>query len=469
MSDSANQVLHDATFELLDRVGVRIDSQTALRLLAEHGVRADMEQMRAYPEPGHVEQALSTAPRTFTLYGRTADRPLVIGGDDVYAMAGGASVRVLTLEGQYETATWEHLRQFNVLLDALENLHVLLNQVDPQDEGGEHFYRRVAAEMLTGTPKPCCLQVGDADDVAAIAEMAAVIRGSREALGEKPLFMTGTNAEPPLWIPEDAAEILLAASAAGIPCAIGDYVMMGITGPRTVAGALVQRNAVQLTALVLSQLTQAGAPFYYAASSGSSDLRTLDPVMADPLAVSVLRRSAELGRFYGLPVSGLSTTDARKPDPQAACESTATFLAAMHGGAHLIQGPTSMMDQMMLSSYAQAVIDNDIVGYVIAAHAELDVSAESLALDAIVDVVTDPQLKDFKFAAHPHTAKLLRGGAWHPRVFDHRNFHAWQRDGCPSVVERAESLAREILENHCPEPLPDDMVAEIRRIARMTM
>jgi len=464
MTEERELRLHEATLALLDRVGVRIESPAALALFAEGGVRLDRSTLRVFPSAEDVSRALASAPKTFRLYGRRTENPLVIGGDEVYVMSGGASVRVLTLDGRYESATWEHLHQFNRLLDFLPNIHVLLNQVDVPGEA-KGFYRRMAAEMLIDTPKPPCFQAGDADDVAAMLEMGVAIRGSRRALADKPVFMTGTNAEPPLCLPKAAAEIQIAASRAGIACGIGDYIMMGITGPVTLAGALVQRNAVQLTALVLSQLAAAGSPFYYGAASSSANMRTLDPIMANPHAARVIRASAQLGRFYGLPVVSLAATDAHAADAQASFEIGATFAAALSGGAHLIQGPTSMMDQMMLSSFAQAVIDNDGVGYLLAARGQFEISDETLALDAIEEVMSDPTLAEFKFAMHPHTARHFREELWEPLVFSRESFTAWRQAGSRSIVERAESLARRVLAEHRPEPLAEEVAREIRRIA----
>ena len=463
MDEQTRQVLHEATGHVLERTGGRIDSRAALELLAGRGVRVDWSTRRVHPTLDHVAQALKRAPAGFALYGRRAKAPLAIGGENVYVIAGGASVRVLTLEGRHEDGTWEHLRQFTALLDALPNVHILLNQVDPPGTG-RSYYRRIARELFLGSGKPFCLQAGGAADVRALVEMAAAIRGSREAVAERPLFMTGANAEPPLAIPECAAEVLIAAGEAAIPSGIGDYLMMGSTGPITLAGALVQRNAVQLSALILSQFSRPGAPFYYVAASGSADLRTLDPRMADPRTVRILRYSAELGRSYGVPVCGLSTTDSRMPDGQAACERMATFLAGVRGGAQLIQGPTSMMDQMMLSSFAQAVIDDDIVGYALAQAEVLDVSSDALALEPIHEVVERSASGDFGFAAHAHTVAHLREQRWQPLVFDTGSFAAWQKAGSPSLVERATSVARRLMAQR-PEELDKRVAAEIDRIA----
>jgi len=459
------ETLHEATLALLQRTGVRVGSRLARDLFRSAGVHVEESSERVYPSRQDVEQALATVPRAYAVYGRRTEDPLILGGRNAYVLSGGGSVRVLTLDGRYEPATWEHLRQFNILLDALPNIHMLLNQVDPQGDAAPGFYRRLAAEMLLGSPKPCCLQAMSAQDVEAMIEMGAVIRGSREALAEKPVFIVGSNAEPPLFIPAHAAEIQIAAGRARIPCGIGDYCMMGITGPSTVAGAVVQMNAIQLTTLVLSQLVRPGAPFSYTCFSGSGNMRTLNPIVADPHTLKLLRLAAELGRWYDLPVYSEAVTDAKMPDPQAACERALQLQAVLEAGANLIQGPTSHMDQMMLSSFAQAVIDNDIVGYVFAAHARPVISEETLALAAIHEVVTDPEFSGLKFAMHPHTLRHLREQIWEPRCFIYDSFDDWQRGGARSVVERAEDVARDILAHHQPESLDPAMEQEIRRIA----
>jgi trimethylamine:corrinoid methyltransferase-like protein len=170
-----------------------------------------------------------------------------------------------------------------------------------------------------------------------------------------------------------------------------------------------------------------------------------------------------MGRFYGLPVYSNALTDAREPDPQAACERAVQMQLCVEAGAHLIQGPTSHMAQMMLLSFVQAVIDNDIVGYVLAACRRPAVSDETLALEAGHDVATDPQYAALKFASHGHTVRHLRDDVWGPWAFAYGNFVDWDRAGRTSVVQRAAAKAREILTARHPEPLPANIADAIRR------
>ena len=124
VADPVAQTLHQATLTLLERTGVRIGSHRALDLLAAHGVRVDFESRRVYPQEQNIGRALATVSRRMTVYGRGEESPVVLEGDNAYVVAGGGSLRVLTLDGHLETSTWEHLRQFNVLLDALPNIHL---------------------------------------------------------------------------------------------------------------------------------------------------------------------------------------------------------------------------------------------------------------------------------------------------------------------------------------------------------
>jgi trimethylamine:corrinoid methyltransferase-like protein len=216
---------------------------------------------------------------------------------------------------------------------------------------------------------------------------------------------------------------------------------------------------------MISQRARPEAPFYYCASSSSANMRTLDPIVANPHALRVIRFSVELGRSYGLPVISLATTDSKSPDPQAALEIAATFQAAMQAGAHLIQGPTSMMDQMMLSSFVQAVIDNDIIGYLLAARREVEVSDANLALGPIDEVINDPSLADFKFAMHPHTAQHFREELWGPWVLRYDPFTLWQAGGASSLVDAAAAVVRHIWSHHHPEPLLPELANRIRTSA----
>ena len=464
MAKEYMEKLHNATVELLGKTGVYAGSEKALEIFEDYSVRVDRTSKRVFPGEKHIERALASAPGAFRLYGRNDEGPLIFGGSKIYFLSGGASLRVLDMSGSYVVATLEHLRQFNTLLDALPNIHVMINQVDPHEFHGKNLYTLLAAEMLVGTSKPVCMQAHTAGDVKAMFEMGSAVRGSGKALTEKPLFFVGLNAEPPMAISGEIADALLACCEMGIPCSLGNYNMMGITAPRTVAGAVVQLNAVQLTAIILIQAFRPGHPLFYTAFSGSGNMQTLDPITSDPLSVQQQRFAVLLGRSYRMPVYSFAGTDSRMPDSQAACEHALQFQIAMDSGCNLLQGPTSMMDQMMLSSFAQTIIDHDIISYILECSKTPAIDPETLALDVIHEAVIDPDLKDMKFSAHRHTIDHINEGSWKPMSFSYDSFSSWQKDGEKSLVRIANETAARSIESHRPDPLPPELIGNIRAV-----
>ena len=49
-----------------------------------------------------------------------------------------------------------------------------------------------------------------------------------------------------------------------------------------------------------------------------------------------------------------------------------------------------------------------------------------------------------------------------PRLLDRRVREEWQSDGATDLYARSRAQAREIIENHRPEPLDDDVVRQMR-------
>jgi trimethylamine--corrinoid protein Co-methyltransferase len=86
------------------------------------------------------------------------------------------------------------------------------------------------------------------------------------------------------------------------------------------------------------------------------------------------------------------------------------------------------------------------------------VTDDSLALDVIKEIGPGGH-----FLMHQHTFDLMRTQS-QPEIIDRRARDVWKTAGATTAYERAIEKARWILENHEPEPLPDDVLAMIRSI-----
>jgi len=126
-------------------------------------------------------------------------------------------------------------------------------------------------------------------------------------------------------------------------------------------------------------------------------------------------------------------------------------------GANLIYG-LGMIEMGMTIDYGQMVMDNEFARMIKYLVQGIPVNDETLAVDVIKEIGVG---KDF--LSHGSTYKHMRTQS-QPKLIDRRMREDWQAAGGTDIYQRALEEARYILENHKPDPLPDDVVAAIRSI-----
>jgi trimethylamine--corrinoid protein Co-methyltransferase len=126
-------------------------------------------------------------------------------------------------------------------------------------------------------------------------------------------------------------------------------------------------------------------------------------------------------------------------------------------GANLIYG-LGMIEMGMTIDYGQMVMDNEFARMIKYLVQGIPVNDETLAVDVIKEIGVG---KDF--LSHASTYKHMRTQS-QPKLIDRRMREDWQAAGSTDIYQRALEEARCILENHKPDPLPDDVLAAIRSI-----
>jgi trimethylamine--corrinoid protein Co-methyltransferase len=126
-------------------------------------------------------------------------------------------------------------------------------------------------------------------------------------------------------------------------------------------------------------------------------------------------------------------------------------------GINVVYG-LGMLESGVTIDFGQLVMDNEFAGMIKHVLKGIQVDDENLAVDVIHDI---GPLKDF--LAHKHTLKHMRSQS-QPSLIDRRRRSKWQELGGTDIYERASAKAREILETHEPDPLPDGVLETIRSI-----
>jgi trimethylamine--corrinoid protein Co-methyltransferase len=102
-------------------------------------------------------------------------------------------------------------------------------------------------------------------------------------------------------------------------------------------------------------------------------------------------------------------------------------------------------------------VDNEILGMVQRAVRGIEVTEDTIAQDVILRVGPAGN-----YLAEEHTVAHMRSEFVFPSLSDREKREQWEACGSPSVQQRANERAREILAEHQPAPLAAAQEAQIR-------
>jgi trimethylamine--corrinoid protein Co-methyltransferase len=142
-------------------------------------------------------------------------------------------------------------------------------------------------------------------------------------------------------------------------------------------------------------------------------------------------------------------------------EKTLTGLIAALAGANLIYGP-GMVESGITFDFAQLVMDNEFARMIKHTVKGLRIDDENLAVDVIKEI---GPAKDF--LTHAHTYRHMRTQS-RPELIDRRGMEEWKTAGSLDIYRKAAEKARDILDHHNPEPLPENIAGKINSIIRET-
>jgi trimethylamine---corrinoid protein Co-methyltransferase len=456
LSDAKLESIHAASLEILEHTGVRLFEPRALDLLKRRGARVE-DGNRVYIPRNLVEWALCTAPKQASLYNRHGDEAMLLQGHNVFYGTGSDCPNVIDLRtGERRPGTLQDIVEATIVCDALPNIDFLMSFCIANDLDPQTYDRHQMRAMLANSLKPILFVTLEMAGCVDAVRMAEAVCGGPDALRSRPLCACYINVSNALRHNQEALQKLFYMAEKGLPTTYTPVVLRGATGPVTAAGAIALANAGELAGLVLSQIVREGAPVIL--TGGVNDMlemRSAIDCYSDPTNRVML---VELAHRYGLPIFGLTgCSDSKLPDQQAAAEAALSILLESMAGAQMAHD-VGYLDSGMTNSIEQVVICDEIIAYTRHFVQDLEVNDETLALDVIHKIGPDGD-----YVSSPHTRRHFRED-WYPQLFERRNYDGWKNAGGKTLRERAQEKALEILQNHRPEPLPSEVLAELDRI-----
>ncbi len=441
---------------LAAEVGVRFDSPRALELFRAAGQRVDDDVVRF--EPGFLRAQAAKAPAEFVLTARNPERNLTIGGRSmVFGPANGPPfVRV---DGERREGTMADLEQLLKMVQVTDALDTPgRNILEPNDVPLDvrHLLRALAANRLTdrvwsGEPS---------SDTAArdCIRIAEIVHGGRENIERNPVLFANINVNSPLHFDVRMLEGLLAYAEAGQAIMITPFLLMGAMAPVSVPAALVQQTAEALAGVALVQLVRPGTPCVMGSFLSTTDMKTGSPAFGGPESAMGLYASGQIARHLGLPwrSGGGTLTASQIVDFQAGYEAFNTVSAAFLAGANVCWQSAGWLEGGLVTSFEKFAADCELLDLLRSQFTPLDVSEETLAYDAHVEVGHGGH-----FFGAAHTLDRFRDCFWRPTVASTENFERWTRNGSQDHSRRADARWKAMLESYERPPLDDAVEEEL--------
>jgi trimethylamine--corrinoid protein Co-methyltransferase len=445
LEDKQLDQLQSATLEILEQVGIHCPSEKALRIYAEHGGIVDYHHQVVRLPRQIVMEAMSNAPRFYTMGAREPSFDLKLNGKALFCATDGCGVETIDfVTRQRRRSKKEDVATMARMSDYLSALSFYWPIVSAQDFPKTAPLHEIDASF-NNTVKHIQSETIMGEWTARYAiEMADVVAGNEQVRRQRPPLSLLVCTIAPLAQDRDGLESAL----------LFAEVNTGSTAPATIAGTLVTGDAEIISALVLIQMASPGAPVFHSLLPGIMHPHTGDYQSSAWEGSLLYPLGAEIAHRWGVPtLAGIFGTDAQVPGWQSAAEAASSLLLCALVGAETGSGLGLVESCMLL--YPEAILmDADLYHRVRNEAAGLDTSPEAIALDVIKEVGPRGH-----FLAHRHTRTNLR-----QRQFSDLTAQPRQGGGYRDPLEVAREKVDWILANHHPKPLEDAQQTELTRI-----
>jgi len=465
LSDDQIDRIHQAALEMLMNTGVLVKAEEARRLLAQAGAQVDDETMICRIPGDIVEEALKTAPSSFTVHGRDPANNVDVSTTSVHIepMIGRLNCYDYAA-GQARPTTLEDVGDLIKIADAMPNYHLLHSgAIMPQIDGipirATHVYGYL--ESVRNSTKPVKATSRERILAEDCLRMVAVVAGGEEELRQRPCTFTTDNPVAPLHHDKDQMEGALLFAEYGIPIDVTSEPQAGATSPVTIAGLLAQQTADVISGIAIIQLKNPGNPVWYGTCGSIMDMR-VGRIAIGAVEMGLINvASAQIAHSYNIPCRGTaSATDSKELDFQAGYEKTAVMTMAVLGGVNKIFYPGTMEGALTVSKEG-LVLDNEIAGAIYRTLEGIDVVDDTLGVQLAQAVGPGGH-----YLNQRHTMQFIRQEHFMPLLADRQIRERWEAAGQKTMVAKAHDTVAQILAEHEVAPLPEKTEEELKRIVR---
>lgn len=447
--------IHASSLRILETVGLKLEHEEVRKALLARGAQVgrDNETVR-FPET-MVRECLAEAPSLVSFSGRGGQRWTVgPGQSSIFWTA--AAMNLYDSRGKRELDRAE-LARLSRLVEGLRHIDgvvgVSVKDVPPR-------WRDVAGfrTMIENTGKHVRVLSFSPEGAAMIVEMAQVVLDGA-ALKDNPIFSMGFTAHGPLRWTNLALDVFYRSAGHGIPVMVNGEPMAGGTAPVTLAGAITVGHAEILGGIVLNQVIEPGRPCVHNLGfAHTMDMRTGVAVTGAPENCLMAAAGAQLAEHCNLPSASWMSSDSMLADSQGAVEKTMAALTHALAGVGLVWGAGTLESELCIS-FAQTVIDNEIIGQVRRFLRGVEVNDETIAETLIGEIGPCGS-----YLASEHTFEHFQSEVYEPEIFCRVQRELWESRGALPLAEVAEQEAERIISGVTVSGLSNEQARELDKL-----
>ncbi len=450
--------VHEESIKILEQVGIKVMSERVLRMLVEHGAKADHDSKVVKLSERMVKEALAKAPKEFKMCARDKAKDLDLPAKGhVQGCNDGQPTTVWDMATQRKRkATVQDLLDLTTVCDAMPEVdlywpEVVANDIPPEVSNSHEYIA-----SLLATSKHIQHGAGNIVDARFLIDAAAIVVGSKKELAKRPIASITHTPITPLRYEQGDVDAVVEFARAGLPVVHLSMAISGSVCPVTLAGTIALVNAENLAGFVISELSSPDAPVLYSSESGPMDMRTGVFLSGSTEGSLINASGCQMARRYKIPsqVGGIAASGTM-PGFEIGYQKAISALIPVLAGADQVVG-IGGFDRSGCESVEQIVMDCELWRNAIRAWHGVKVDKDTLGFEAIARVGPGGYfMKDI------HTLRHFKSEVLLPRIA--------MREAPPDAVEEpirkaARDEVKRILKEHRPLELDKTVRHELKEL-----
>jgi trimethylamine--corrinoid protein Co-methyltransferase len=462
LDDQEISQINQNTRTVLEEVGVKFPSEKALKIFAEVGANVDFDNQLVKIPVDLLDKYLKTSPRSYTMAALRPDLDVHVGsGDGTYFYCSGEAPKIVDFKtGERRLSVKKDIANHARIADFLPIVSLLWPSVSASDKGMTSPLHGLDACYNSTEKHVESESVMDEVSARYAVEMAIAISGSEENLRKRPILSQLLCCIAPLAQDKGGIEAAMIFAEYGIPVGLMSMPTLGLTAPPYPAGSLTLAMAETLSGIMLTQIIYPGVGNYISVNPGIIDPRTGNYFMGSAIAQITNVAAIQMAHSNGIPSLACHSFGGSQYELgnwQAGYENLYSHFLAVMAGADMSFGPSGMYEAVSLLDHSRILFDRELLMVIDRVTDGMNVNSKTLSFDMIRDLG-----QQGSYISHKETIKEYHS-IWRKESILYEDGKAEGRKWRDPVEVAREAISW-ILENHKPDPLPDDVKLELGKI-----